>query len=293
MEWYKTKRIILNKPYLIDPYHQISLNEAKEHWREVGYPSDEELLNRACLTAGKTSAEWSFLFDRRKYRRQTLFVKLRNVTFFEKPLIAVFAIVLALIALLTFTVPGRTFAKNIFDTISKIFEDILYIRPDDTSFPDGSFILPQNIPSHENKENGTKEYKSLKEAQEYIGESIVFLDNLEYTVTDIIVKESPISGTILEFSCNNSSGLSISMVQQWTDNISDQAFNIDISNADYQKKKLSMGLFIEGILTEDNTYTGFAIIGDAVFIISINSTTLDWDIINDVLDNLNYYDKTE
>lgn len=289
MGWYKTKRTILNKPYLIDPYRQISLSEAKEHWRKVGYPSDEELLNRACLIAGKTSTEWSFLFNREKDREQTFFAKLKNVKLFGKPAIIISAIVLALIALLTFTVPGRTFAKNIFDTITKIIEDILYIRPDDTFFPDGSLILPQDIPDPQNKENGTSEFKNLKEAQEYIGKSIIFLDSLEYTVTDIIVNKSLISGTSLEHSYSNSSGIGIDITQRWTEDISVRALSIDISDADYQKKELPMGLVIEGILTEDNTYTGLAIIGDTSFIISINGETLNWDTINAVLNNLNYY----
>lgn len=288
MGWYKTKRIILNKPYLIDPYRQISLNEAKELWRRAGYPNDEELLNRACLIAGKTSTEWSFLFNREKDRKQAFFAKLKNVKLFGKPAIIVSTIVLALIALLTFTAPGRAFAKKIYNTITKIIEDILYIRPDDTSFQNDSLILPQDIPDHENKEEGTKEYTSLKEAQEYIGKSIIFLDNLEYTVTDIIVTESPISGTILEFSYRGSSEIGISIVQQWTDNISDRALSIDISNTDYHKKELSMGFFIEGTLTEDNIYNGFAIIEDIVFTISINSETLSWDTINAILDNLSF-----
>lgn len=280
MGWCKT----LNKPYLIDPYRQISLQEAKHIWLKTGYPSDEELLNRACLIAGKTQAEWSFLFPRKRYRKQTLF---------RKPLIVVYAIVLVFITFLTFTIPGRAFAKNIYDTISKIIENILYIRPEETDFPDDSYILPQDIPDYENKENGIKEFKNLKEAQEYIGKSIIVLDNLEYTATDIIVKESPISGTILEFSYSNESEFVISMAQQWTGNANDRAFNIDISNADYHKRELPMGFSIEGLLTEDNTYTGFAILEDIVFTISINSETLSWYDINAVLDNLNYYGKAK
>lgn len=284
MGWCKTKRLILNKPYLIDPYRQISFQEAKHIWLKTGYPCDEELLNRACLIAGKTQAEWSFLFPRKRYRKQTLF---------RRPLIVVYAIVLVFITFLTFTIPGRAFAKNIYDTISKIIENILYIRPEETDFPDDSYILPEDIPSHDNKEKGTKEFKNLKETQEYIGKRIVFLDNLKYTATDIIVKESPISGTILEFSYSNESGFSISMVQQWTDNANKRVLSIDISNADYHKRELPMGFSIEGLLTEDNTYTGFAILGDIVFTISIYSEALSWDDINAILDNLNYYGKSK
>lgn len=291
MGWCKTKRLILNKPYLIDPYRQISLQEAKQIWLKTGYPSDEELLNRACLIAGKTQAEWSFLFDRKKYSKQTLFVKLKNITLFKRPLIAVFTIILALIALLTFTVPGRAFANNIYNAISKIIENILYIRPEDTSFLDNAPILRQDIPSLENRRSDAFKFTELRKASEYVGRDLVFLNNADYRITDITVKESPVSGIMLKLVYSNDNGINIYIDNKWVSEHSDWAFNINIEGSEYKKIETSSGFIIEGMVTEDNLYSGFSIINDNSISISIdkNGNVVGWETIEGILEDLELY----
>lgn len=49
MGWSRSKKIILIKPYLIDPYREISLKVANKQWQKSGYPNKDSLLKKAAI----------------------------------------------------------------------------------------------------------------------------------------------------------------------------------------------------------------------------------------------------
>jgi len=125
MGWYRTKHIIISKPYLIDPYRTINLTEAKKLWRKDKYPSDESLIAIAQTISGKTAEEWNSYFPMEKNLLNIL-NKLRYRFRFNKPLFIMPIVSIILLIFFTLTSPGQALAKGVYDTISKLYK-ICYI----------------------------------------------------------------------------------------------------------------------------------------------------------------------
>lgn len=65
--WLRMKKIILKRPYLIDPYRSIGLKEARKRLRLSGYPSAEKILLTAISLASTQDVKEALERLLRKY----------------------------------------------------------------------------------------------------------------------------------------------------------------------------------------------------------------------------------
>lgn len=289
MGWYRSRRIIIERPYLIDPYRSISIREAKRQWKITGYPDNGSLLDTARSIA--TSEDIKNKIVRVKKRNRNKIVEnLRYVFTFRKAALVSYAIVLVLACFLTLSAPGRALAKSIYSAVTKIVENMLYIRPSIEDFSESNYPIEQSpIPQVSIEEF---EIHSMSLNDIYCEITNVFLTLApDYAISDLELKQSSISGLTFEAIYTSQEGIAIIIRQRWPVDLNELEVNVDISNKNYQSRDLELGMRIEGILSNDNIYAGFSIWNDAVIAVSIDGgqTELNWNTIDRILDDIYLY----
>lgn len=289
MGWYRSRRIIIERPYLIDPYRSISLREAKRQWKITGYPDNDSILDAARSLASSEDIKNKIVLVKKR-NRYKIVENLRYVFTFRKAALVTYAIALIFVCFLTLSTPGRALAKSIYSVVTKIVEDMLYIRPTKEGFPDSNYpIEPSPIPQVSIEEF---EIHSMSLNDIYCEINNLFLTLApDYAISDLEIKQSSISGLTFEAIYTSQEGIAIIIRQRWPVDLNELEVNVDISNKNYQSRDLELGMRIEGILSNDNIYAGFSIWNDAVVAVSIDGgqTELNWNTIDKILDDIYLY----
>ena len=290
MGLYNRKKVILEKPYLIDPYRSISLKEARRLWRLSGYPADEVLLEAA--TSLTTNEKISRKLVRlKKNNRPPVFEKLRYAFTFKKAALVAYSVGLLLVGFMMFSVPGRAFAMSVYNAVTKIVQNMLYIRPTSENFPDQTQSIEPNPIPQSSIEDYEIHPRGLIEAYNHLDNTFIALNSPSYSITNLEIKWSSISGLTFDAIYTSHEGVNIIIRHRWPVDLNELEVNVDISDKNYRSKDLKAGFPIAGILSDDNIYVGFSLWNNAVLTISIygNSTALEWQIIEKILDELDLY----
>ena len=167
---------------------------------------------------------------------------------------------------------------------------MLYIRPSSEDFSESNYpIEPSPIPQISIDEFEIQS-KSLDDIYNKTNNTFLML-TADYDISDFELKQSFISGLTFEGVYVNKNGIAIIVRQRWPVDLNELEVNVDISNTNYQSRDLKLGIRIEGILTNDNIYTGFSIWNDAVVTVSIDGgqTELNRSTIDRILDDIYLY----
>jgi len=259
MKWLCLKRKIRSHPALLDPYRTLSGRQARAQWKKLGRPTVAELMEGSRVKANKSEKEWSELTGYSDKRRRA-----KGARSFGLPRRWAVACIAALLIVLfmAFTAPGRALAQSIYNTVSTIIGDMLYIQSKETDL-DAVYTEPQSNSA------GTDKQLSLRQAYEQLKRPLLYLKEDEYTLKNVSVSESEFMGASVE-SEYQADDITIVITQRWPLAGQPAMSSIDVQNGEYHSVRSSIGFTIEGVYrSADYTYVGSATTDTMVFAISI------------------------
>lgn len=271
MTWYKTKRLFLNKPYLIDPYRIMSLKKAKAICRKRGYPSDEELLENVRIKMGKTHAQWIDLIGVSKYGRVKAVAELKRLMIRRRKRVIVYVCGALIVSFMSFTSPGRALAVEIFRVVVTVIENILYIRPvgvdptiDTRIDSDEISLIEQDL------DERTISFETVDEIKRYVQKPLLFLDSQDFDIETIQYSETSILEDSVQIEYRStSSDIRVGIFISWPNNIDAVSKNLNIDGGEYIHTIMDSGIVMEGVITPDRQYMGIATLEDSVIYVNI------------------------
>lgn len=201
-------------------------------------------------------------------------------------------IAVVLVVFMSFTTPGRALAEEIYKVAVKVVENILYIRTSENDFPENREpVLPDEAPQASNGEGESRPIDTADAAQR-LNRSFLVLNDSNFTVTGLEIKQSMVLGLYFIEEYSDDAGLKLILYHNWPVDLDNLEVNVDIQNAVYQKHITKIGIEVEGILSEDNTYIGYSLWNNTILSITIKggSSPLNWDVINQLLDEITVFE---
>lgn len=285
MAWFRIKKLIRQKPYLIDPYRIMSMKEAAKIWNNREYPSDEMLLEIARTKLGMTPAEWAALIRKSYTKHSPIMGGLVKAFIRRKKLAAACVLALILALFMVFTAPGKALAMRIYNIVVTIIENMLYIHPADADpLVDTPISFNEISQIGDVIEDVTHSFGTLEEAKEYLERKLAYVKSETFALDSIQYHKSAFSGEYLELSYHSEKYPAIlKLTHRWPDNISDYEAKLNLGASSYMQTMLNSGHVVEGFIKDNDIYIGVITIKRLILSIEIEITPVDKESIEEIL----------
>lgn len=187
MRWGKLKRkLLMPKPYLLDPLRVRSRREVKRLIREEGAPSAMEVLESARIRAKLDPERWEALIGMSQEElarkcRKVAPVRLGSVS--RRVALAIGLVLLAALFLAA-TPPGRAFARSFYNAVSELIGNILHVQ---ASAEAGPVLAVQSVSGLE--EEIELHFDSIDALADYVEHPVYYLASSDAVVEDITFTE--------------------------------------------------------------------------------------------------------
>lgn len=276
MNWWKAKKLIQRKPYLLDPYRCRSIESAKEFLAAEGRPSAEDVLTAARIRAGMSISEWedftglSISDMERKCKRVTP-IRFGNLFSLSRRVLIVIAILITLTVFIACTPVGRAWAVTAYNAIIEVIDGILYVRSEEQDAP----FSPE--PAVLDVDDTIVEYASLDEALAQINAPLLYISADSASLVRIQLTSNPLDGAYLESTYYLNGDVQITIKQDWGSRLEDSIVLDD--SKQHIRLALENGMTIDGVYSgDDAVFIGASIIENTVIHISLvnipNTTSL-------------------
>ena len=256
MRWGKMKRkLLMPKPYLLDPLRVRSRREVKRLIREEGVPSAMEVLESARIRAKLDPERWEALIGMSQEElarkcRKVAPVRLGSVS--RRVALAIGLVLLAALFLAA-TPPGRAFARSFYNAVSELIGNILHVQ---ASAEAGPVLAVQSVSGLE--EEIELHFDSIDALADYVEHPVYYLASSDAVVEDITFTELENLGKRIEITYSVSD-VTITLIQ--AERLYTEAKEAVIIGAgagnQLRKFKCSSGIDIFGVYTEqDASFVG-------------------------------------
>lgn len=258
MRWGKLKRkLLMPKPYLLDPLRVRSRREVERMIREEGVPPAMEVLESARIRAKLNPEQWEALIGMsqeelaRKCRKVTpvRFGRLGSVS--RRVALAIGLVLLAALFLAA-TPPGRAVARSFYNAVSELIGNILHVQ---SSAEAGPVLAVPSVSGLE--EEIELHFDSIDALADYVEHPVYYLAGSDAVVEDITFTESENLGkrTEITYSVNGAAVILIQAERLYTAGKGDGVI-VSTSNQ-LRKFECGGGISIFGIYTEqDASFVG-------------------------------------
>ena len=271
MKWFRLKKRIRLNPAMLDPYRQLNIRQARAKWREVGRPTAAELMDGARIKAAKSNSEWEEITGYKDTSVETRTVRLRRLAI-------VCAVALLLALFMTFTVPGRALAQTIYNAITTIIGDMLYIQNSNSPL--------NNEPQYQSSESSIN--TTLSAINKQLNRPLLYLKGADYILKSAVISDGGYKGLVVELNYAIDT-TDIYITQRWPLNDQPIDASIGMSNGLYHEAHSGMGLSFIGAYTEnDQSYVGSIIMDSEDVSIRIsNASSLS--AIDKIVHDIDFY----
>ena len=255
MRWGKLKRkLLMPKPYLLDPLRVRSRREVKRLIREEGVPSAMEVLESARIRAKLDPERWEALIGMSQEElarkcRKVAPVRLGSVS--RRVALAIGLVLLAALFLAA-TPPGRAFARSFYNAVSELIGNILHVQASAEAGP----VLA--VPSVSGLEEEIElHFDSIDALADYVEHPVYYLASSDAVVENITFTESGNLGKRIEitYSVNGAAVMLIQTERLYTE---DKGSIVIIGTGSQLRKfECGGGINIFGVYTEqDASFVG-------------------------------------
>lgn len=255
MRWGKLKRkLLMPKPYLLDPLRVRSRREVKRLIREEGAPSAMEVLESARIRAKLDPERWEALIGMSQEElarkcRKVAPVRLGSVS--RRVALAIGLVLLAALFLAA-TPPGRAFARSFYNAVSELIGNILHVQASAEAGP----VLA--VPSVSGLEEEIElHFDSIDALADYVEHPVYYLASSDAVVENITFTESGNLGkrTEITYSVNGATVMLIQAERLYTE--AKQSIVIIGTGSQLRKFECGGGINIFGVYTEqDASFVG-------------------------------------
>lgn len=255
MRWGKLKRkLLMPKPYLLDPLRVRSRREVKRLIREEGAPSAMEVLESARIRAKLDPEQWEALIGMSQEElarkcRKVAPVRLGSVS--RRVALAIGLVLLAALFLAA-TPPGRAFARSFYNAVSELIGNILHVQASAEAGP----VLA--VPSVSGLEEEIElHFDSIDALADYVEHPVYYLASSDAVVENITFTESGNLGkrTEITYSVNGATVMLIQAERLYTE--AKQSIVIIGTGSQLRKFECGGGINIFGVYTEqDASFVG-------------------------------------
>lgn len=281
MNWWKAKKLIQHKPYLLDPYRCRSIESAKEFLAAEGRPSAEDVLTAARIRAGMSISEWedftglSISDMERKCKRVTP-IRFGNLFSLSRRVLIVIAILITLTVFIACTPVGRAWAVTAYNAIIEVIDGILYVRSEEQDAPFSTEPAVLDV------DDTIVEYASLDEALAQINAPLLYISADSASLVRIQLTSNPLDGAYLESTYYLNGDVQITIKHDWGSRLEDSIVLDD--SKQHIRLALENGMTIDGVYSgDDAVFIGASIIENAVihiFAANISTSTLIQDFLS-------------
>ena len=259
MRWGKLKRkLLMPKPYLLDPLRVRSRREVKRLIREEGAPSAMEVLESARIRAKLDPEKWEALIGMSQEElarkcRKVAPVRLGRLGSVSRRVALAIGLVLLAALFLAATPPGRAFARSFYNAVSELIGNILHVQ---ASAEAGPVLAVQSVSGLE--EEIELHFDSIDALADYVEHPVYYLASSDAVVEDITFTELENLGKRIEITYSVSD-VTITLIQ--AERLYTEAKEAVIIGAgagnQLRKFKCSSGIDIFGVYTEqDASFVG-------------------------------------
>ncbi len=257
MRWGKLKRkLLMPKPYLLDPLRVRSRREVKRLIREEGAPSAMEVLESARIRAKLDPEQWEALIGMSQEElarkcRKTAPVRFGRLGSVSRRVALAIGLVLLAALFLAATPPGRAFARSFYNAVSELIGNILHVQ---SSAEAGPVLAVPSVSGLE--EEIELHFDSIDALADYVEHPVYYLAGSDAVVEDITLTESWQTGECIE-TTYSVSDVTITLIQ--AERLYTEAKEAVIIDADSQlrKFKCSSGINVSGAYVEqDASFVG-------------------------------------
>lgn len=255
MRWGKLKRkLLMPKPYLLDPLRVRSRREVKRLIREEGVPSAMEVLESARIRAKLDPERWEALIGMSQEElarkcRKVAPVRLGSVS--RRVALAIGLVLLAALFLAA-TPPGRAFARSFYNAVSELIGNILHVQ---ASAEAGPVLAVQSVSGLE--EEIELHFDSIDALADYVEHPVYYLAGSDAVVEDILFTQARRFGKRIEitYSVNGAAVMLIQTERLYTE---DKGSIVIIGTGSQLRKfECGGGINIFGVYTEqDASFVG-------------------------------------
>ena len=255
MRWGKMKRkLLMPKPYLLDPLRVRSRREVKRLIREEGAPSAMEVLKSARIRAKLDPERWEALIGMSQEElarkcRKVAPVRLGSVS--RRVALAIGLVLLAALFLAA-TPPGRAFARSFYNAVSELIGNILHVQ---ASAEAGPVLAVQSVSGLE--EEIELHFDSIDALADYVEHPVYYLAGSDAVVEDILFTQARRFGKRIEitYSVNGAAVMLIQTERLYTE---DKGSIVIIGTGSQLRKfECGGGINIFGVYTEqDASFVG-------------------------------------
>lgn len=255
MRWGKMKRkLLMPKPYLLDPLRVRSRREVKRLIREEGAPSAMEVLESARIRAKLDPERWEALIGMSQEElarkcRKVAPVRLGSVS--RRVALAIGLVLLAALFLAA-TPPGRAFARSFYNAVSELIGNILHVQ---ASAEAGPVLAVQSVSGLE--EEIELHFDSIDALADYVEHPVYYLAGSDAVVEDILFTQARRFGKRIEitYSVNGAAVMLIQTERLYTE---DKGSIVIIGTGSQLRKfECGGGINIFGVYTEqDASFVG-------------------------------------
>ena len=255
MRWGKLKRkLLMPKPYLLDPLRVRSRREVKRLIREEGAPSAMEVLESARIRAKLDPERWEALIGMSQEElarkcRKVAPVRLGSVS--RRVALAIGLVLLAALFLAA-TPPGRAFARSFYNAVSELIGNILHVQ---ASAEAGPVLAVQSVSGLE--EEIELHFDSIDALADYVEHPVYYLAGSDAVVEDILFTEARRFGKRIEITYSVN-GATVTLTQAERLYTEDKGDSVIIGTGSQLRKfKCGSGINIFGVYTEqDASFVG-------------------------------------
>ncbi len=262
MSWEKAQRTIRLKPYLIDPCRLRGIAAARKRLVYEGMPLPEKVLATARLRAEMSIPQWETYLGmsdkkiRRKCRKAVP-VRFGTLLYISRRAVIAWAIIILIASFMTFTPVGRAWAVAVYNAVSEVIDNILYVRSDESS------SIPESVDAFSHSDDEVIKIESLDAALEQIEKPVYCLSEDAMQPESISLSKSTVYGDSLE-TIYRMPNKGVIIISQCWDDKSEDSIILDESK-EYVRLDLPNGIVVEGAFSkDDNAFVGTIVTSDTV-----------------------------
>lgn len=258
MRWGKLKRkLLMPKPYLLDPLRVRSRREVKRLIREEGAPSAMEVLESARIRAKLDPEKWEALIGMSQEElarkcRKVAPVRLGRLGSVSRRVALAIGLVLLAALFLAATPPGRAFARSFYNAVSELIGNILHVQ---ASAEAGPVLAVQSVSGLE--EEIELHFDSIDALADYVEHPVYYLASSDAVVEDILFTQARYFGKRIEITYSVN-GATVTLTQAERLYTEDKGSIVIIGTGSQLRKfECGSGINIFGVYTEqDASFVG-------------------------------------